>query len=90
MCDHCLSRMNVLSDALETALANLSLEIQVIEPENDFDYETSKDFALMDTAMELDDELNCLKSHLMDKIKQNKICKVKSDEDGFAGIINKQ
>ena len=40
--------------------------------------------------MELSDELNCLESHLMDKIKQNKICEVKLDEDRFAGIINKQ
>ena len=90
LCGHCLSRMNVLSDALETALATLSLEVEGTEAENDFDYETSKNFALMDTAMELSDELNCLKSHLMDKIKQNKICKVKLDEDRFAGIINKQ
>ena len=40
--------------------------------------------------MELADELNCLKSHLMDKIKQNKICKVKLDEYRFAGMIDKQ
>ena len=60
--------MNVLSDAKKTALANLSLEVEDTEAENDFDYETSKDFALMDTAMDLGDELNCLKSHLMDKI----------------------
>ena len=42
------------------------------------------------TPGELGDELNCLKSHLMDKIKQNKIGKVKLEEDRFGGIINKQ
>ena len=37
-----MSRMKVLSDALETALANLSLKVEGTEAENDFDYETSK------------------------------------------------
>ena len=66
--------MNIISDTLEIALANLSLKVEATETENDLDCETSKDFALMDTAMELSDELNIWKSHLMDKIKQNKIC----------------
>ena len=50
--------MNIISDTLETALANLSLKVEATETENDLDCETSKDFALMDTAMELNDELN--------------------------------
>ena len=90
LCSHRISRVKTLSDALETALENLSLEVEGTEAENDFDSETSIDFALMDTAMELSDELNCLKSHLTDKIKQNKICKVNLDGDRFAEIIKKQ
>ena len=82
--------MKTLSDALETAFENLSLEEEGTEAENDFDSERSKDFALMDTAVELSDELNCLKSHLTDKIKQNKFCKVNLDGDWFSEIIKKQ
>ena len=82
--------MKTLSEALETALENLSLEIEGTEAANDFDSETSKDFALMDTAMELSDELNCLKSHLTDKIKQNKFFKVNLDKGQFSEIIKKQ
>ena len=89
LCSHRISRVKTLSDALETALENLSLEIEGTDAENDFDSETSKDFALMDTAMELSDELNCLKSHLTDKIKQNKFCKVNLDRDRFSEIIKK-
>ena len=58
LCVYCLSRMNIISDTLEIALANLSLKVEATETENDLDCETSKDFALMDTAMELSDELN--------------------------------
>ena len=90
MCSHRISRIKTLSDALETALANLSLEMEGTEAENDFDCEIIKDVALMDTVMDLSDELNCLKSRSMDKIKQNKICKVYLDMDWFAGIIEKQ
>ena len=74
---------------METVLENLSLEVEGTVAENDFDSETSKYFALMDTALELSDELNCLKSHLTDKIKQNKFCKVNSDGDRFSEIIKK-
>ena len=90
LCSHRISRVKTLSDALETALENLSLEVEGTVAENDFDSETSKDFALMDTAVELSDELNCLKSHLTDKIKQNKFCKVNLDGDRFSEIIKKQ
>ena len=90
LCSHRISRVKALSDALETALENLSLEVDGTEAENDFDSETIKDFALMDTAMELSDELNCLKSHLKDKIKQNTFCKVNLDGDRFSEIIKKQ
>ena len=82
--------MKTLSDALETALENVSLEVEGTVAENDFDSETSKDFALMDTAMEHSDELNCLKSHFTDKIKQNKFCRVNLDGDRFSEIIKKQ
>ena len=90
LCSHRITRVKTLSDAFETALENLSLEIEGTEAENDFDSETSKDFALMNTAMELSDELNCLKSHLTDKIKQNKFCKVNLDGDRFSELIKKQ
>ena len=83
LCSDRISHVKTLSDALETSLENLSLEVEGTVAENDFDSETSKDFALMDTAMELSDELNCLKSHLKDKIKQNKFCKVNLDRNGF-------
>ena len=69
-----ISRMKILSDSLETALANLALEVEGREVENEIACETSKDSALMDTVMEIRDKLICLKSHLMDKMKQNKIC----------------
>ena len=90
LCSHRISRVKTLSDALETALENLSLEVEGTEAENDFDSETSKDFALMDDAMELSDELNSLKNHLTDKIKQNKFCQVNLDGDRFSEIIKKQ
>ena len=82
--------MEILSDDLETAFVNLSLNIEGAEAETDFDCETSKDFALLDTAKELSDGITYLKSHVMDKIKQNKICKVKLDEDRFAELMSKQ
>ena len=82
--------MKTLSDALETALENLSIEVEGTEAENNFDSETIKDFAFMDTALELSDELNCLKSHLTDKIKQNKFCMVNLDGDWFSEIIKKK
>ena len=50
---YCLSRLEILSDGLETALANLSLKLEETEAEHDFDCETNRDFALLDTAMEL-------------------------------------
>ena len=90
LCSHRISRVKTLSDALETALENLSIEVEGTEAENDFDSETIKYFAFMDTAMELSDELNCLKSHLRDKIKQNKFCKVNFDGDWFSEIIKKK
>ena len=90
LCSHRISRVKTSSDALETALENLLLEVEGTEAENDFDSETSKDFALMDTAMELSDELNCLKSNLTEKIKQNKFCKVNLDGDRFSEIIKKE
>ena len=89
LCSPRILRVKTLSDALETALENVSLKVEGTEAEDDFDSETSKDFALMDTAMELSDELNCLKSHLMDKIKQNKLCKVNLDGDRFSEISKK-
>ena len=76
-CSYCLSRLEILSDGLETALANLSLKVEGVEAERDFDCETNRDFALLDSAMELSDELTYLKSHVTDKIKQNEICKKK-------------
>ena len=42
LCSHRMSHMKVLSYALQTALANLSLEVKGTEAKNDFDYETSK------------------------------------------------
>ena len=53
LCSHRISRVKTLSDALETSLENLALEVKGSVEENDFDSETSKDFASMDTAMEL-------------------------------------
>ena len=58
-----ISHMKILSDFLETALANLALEVEGREVENEIACETSKDSALMYTVMELRDELICLKSH---------------------------
>ena len=89
-CSYCLSRLEILSDGLETALANLSLKVEGAEVERDFDCETNRDFALLDSAMELSDELTYLKSHVTDKLKQNEICKIKSDEDCSAELMNKQ
>ena len=79
-----------MSNDLETALANLSLKVEGAEAEHKFDCETNKDFALLDSAMELSDELTYLKSHLTEKNKQNEICKVKSGEDRFSELIRKQ
>ena len=89
-CSYCLSRLEFLSDGLETALVNLSLKVEGAEAERDFDFETNRDFALLDCAMELSDELTYLKSHVTDKIKQNEICKIKSDEDRSAELMSKQ
>ena len=79
-----------MSDGLETALVNLSLKVEEAEAERDFDCETNRDFALLDSAMELSDELTYLQSHVTDKIKQNEICKIKSNEDRSAELMNKQ
>ena len=89
-CSHCLSRLEILSNDLETALANLSLKVEGAEAEHNFDCETNRDFALLDSAMELSDELTYLKSHVTEKIKQNEICKEKSGEDRFSELISKQ
>ena len=89
-CSYCSSRLEILSDGLETALANLSLKVDGAEAERDFDCETNRDFALLDSAMELSDELTYLKSHVTDKKKQSEICKIKSDEDRSADLMSKQ
>ena len=89
-CSHCLSRLEILSNDLETALVNLSLKVEGAEAEHNFDCETNRDFALLDSAMELSDELTYLKSHVTEKIKQNEICKVKSGEDRLSELISKQ
>ena len=89
-CSHCLSRLEILSNGLETALANLSLKVEGAEAEHNFDCETNRDYALLDSAIKLSDELTYLKSHVTDKIKQNEICKIKSDGDRFAELMNKQ
>ena len=83
-----LSRLESLSDGLETALANLSLKLDGAEAEHNFDCETNRDYALLDSAMELIDELTYLKSHVTEKTKQNEICKVKSGEDRFSELIS--
>ena len=89
-CSHCLSRLEFLSNGLEMALANLSLKVEGAEAEHKFDCETNRDFALLDSAMELSDELTYLKSHVTEKIKQHEICKVKSGEDRCSELISKQ
>ena len=54
---------------VETAFANLLLNVEGAGAERDFDCEMNRDFALLDTAMELSDEITYLKSHVIDKIK---------------------
>ena len=90
LCSYCISQMNVLSDDLELALEKLSLEVEGTDAVDDLDIQTQKDFALMDTAMELSDKLIILKGTLAKTMEQKEISKVAMYEERLTEMMKTQ